>query len=65
LNLCQAARPATTTRAGPIAGLDLWHCHRRRREDRIRTAKDTGLGTLPVRGFAQNQIWCSVVALAW
>ena len=31
---------------------------------RIRTAKDTGLRNLPLHGFAQNQIWCEIVALA-
>jgi hypothetical protein len=33
-------------------------------ERRIRCAKDTGLRNLPLHGFAQNQIWCEVVALA-
>jgi hypothetical protein len=40
---------------------------RRRRarcEDRIRNAKDTGLRNLPLKGFAQNQVWCEIVALA-
>ena len=42
------------------------HRHRRRArcEDRIRNAKDTGLRNLPLKGFAQNQLWCEVVALA-
>jgi Transposase DDE domain group 1 len=31
---------------------------------RIRGATDTGLRNLPLKGFAQNQIWCEVVALA-
>ena len=31
---------------------------------RIRCAKDTGLRDLPLHGFAQNQIWCEIVALA-
>src|SRR5690242_2729986 len=30
-------------------------------EDRIRSAKDTGLRNLPLRGYAQNQIWCEIV----
>jgi Transposase DDE domain group 1 len=33
-------------------------------EDRIRNAKDTGLRNLPLKGFAQNQLWCGIVALA-
>ena len=31
---------------------------------RIRCAKDTGLRNLPLHGFAQNQIWCEIVAMA-
>jgi Transposase DDE domain group 1 len=31
---------------------------------RIRCAKDTGLRNLPLHGYAQNQIWCEIVALA-
>lgn len=33
-------------------------------EDRIRDAKDTGLRNLPLKGFAQNQLRCEIVALA-
>ena len=29
-----------------------------------RGAKDTGLRNLPLKGFAQNQLWCEIVALA-
>jgi hypothetical protein len=32
--------------------------------DRIRCAKDTGLRNLPLHGYAQNQIWAEIVALA-
>lgn len=32
--------------------------------DRIRCAKDTGLNHFPLQGFAQNRIWCLIVALA-
>jgi hypothetical protein len=35
-----------------------------RRHNRIRCAKDTGLRNLPLKGFAQNQVWCEIVALA-
>jgi DDE family transposase len=33
-------------------------------EVRIRCAKDTGLRNLSLKGFAQNQLWCEIVALA-
>ena len=45
-------------------GLELRHRRRARCEDRIRCAKDTGLRNLPLKGFAQNQVWCEIVALA-
>ena len=44
--------------------MELRHRRRARCEDRIRCAKDTGLTNLPLHDFAQNQIWCAVVALA-
>jgi hypothetical protein len=52
---------ATDARRGQLAGLELRH---RRCEDRIRAAKDTGLRNLPLKGFAQNQVWCAIAALA-
>jgi hypothetical protein len=55
---------ATSTRGGQLADLELRHRRRARCEDRIRCAKDTGLRNLPLHGFAQNQIWCELVALA-
>jgi hypothetical protein len=61
---------ATNTRPGgqdgpaQLADLELRHRRRARAEDRIRNAKDTGLTNLPLHDFAQNQIWCAVVALA-
>jgi hypothetical protein len=42
----------------------LRHRRRARCEDRIRCAKDTGLRNLPLHGYAQNQIWCEITALA-
>ena len=54
----------TGTNGGQLADLELRHRRRARCEDRIRTAKDTGLRNLPLHGFAQNQIWCEIVALA-
>jgi hypothetical protein len=55
---------ATGTRGGQLADLELRHRRRARCEDRIRCAKDTGLRSLPLHGFAQNQVWCELVALA-
>jgi hypothetical protein len=54
----------TNTRGGRLAELELRHRRRARCEDRIRNAKDTGLRNLPLHGFAQNQLWCELVALA-
>ena len=55
---------ATDAKKGQLADLELRHRRRARCEDRIRCAKDTGLRNLPLKGFAQNQLWCEVVALA-
>ena len=55
---------ATSTRGGQLADLELRHRRRARCEDRIRNAKDTGLRNLPLHGYAQNQIWCEIAALA-
>jgi len=59
---------ATNTRAGgpgtQLPDLELRHRRRARCEDRIRTAKDSGLRAFPLFDFAQNQIWCAIVALA-
>jgi hypothetical protein len=55
---------ATGTRKGQLADLELRHRRRARCEDRIRCAKDTGLRNLPLKSFAQNQVWCEIVALA-
>jgi hypothetical protein len=55
---------ATNIRGGQLADLELRHRRRARCEDRIRCAKDTGLRNLPLHGYAQNQIWCELVALA-
>lgn len=57
---------ATNTR-GPgwrLADLEVRHRQRARAEDRIRGLKDTGLENLPLHGFAHNQIWLEVIALA-
>lgn len=55
---------ATGTKTGQLADLELRHRRRARCEDRIRNAKDTGLRGLPLHGFAQNQLWCELAAMA-
>ena len=55
---------ATDAKKGQLADLELRHRRRARCEDRIRGAKDTGLRNLPLQGFAQNQLWCEITALA-
>jgi Transposase DDE domain group 1 len=55
---------ATDAKKGQLADLELRHRRRARCEDRIRNAKDTGLRNLPLKGFAQNQLWCEIVGLA-
>jgi Transposase DDE domain group 1 len=54
----------TNTTGGQLPDLELRHRRRARAEDRIRTAKNTGLRNLPLHDFTQNQIWCEIVALA-
>ena len=57
---------ATNTK-GPgwrLADLEVRHRQRARAEDRIRCLKDTGMRNLPFHGFAANQIWLEIVALA-
>jgi hypothetical protein len=54
----------TNTTRGQLADLELRHRRRARAEDRIRCAKDSGLANLPLHDFAQNEIWCAIVALA-
>ncbi len=55
---------ATDTRVGQLAHLDARHRAHARVEDRIRCAKDTGLGHFPSRSFAINAAWLAVVMLA-
>lgn len=56
---------ATNTAEGVMAELELLRHRRRARcEDRIRTARATGLRNLPLHGFAQNQLWLEIVSLA-
>jgi hypothetical protein len=53
---------ATDATTGRLADLELRHRRRARCEGRIRAAKDSGLRSL--HGYAQNQVWCEIVALA-
>jgi hypothetical protein len=45
---------ATHAKKGQLADLKLRHHRRAKCEDRIRGAKDTGLRSLPLNGYAQN-----------
>ena len=54
----------TTTGHATPPELELRHRRHARVEDRIRCGKDTGLANLPFHGFAHNQIWLELCALA-
>jgi hypothetical protein len=54
----------TNARRGQLPDLELRHRRRARCEDRIRSAKATGLQNLPLHGFDQNRIWLALVQLA-
>ena len=55
---------ATNTTVGQLAFLEARHRAHARVEDRIRHAKDTGLGRFPSREFAINQAWLTTVMIA-
>ncbi|GAA1328084.1 hypothetical protein GCM10009610_63950 [Pseudonocardia xinjiangensis] len=55
---------ATDPRAGQLASVVARHRAHAQVEDRIRTAKDTGLSHFPSRTFAINAAWLMVVMLA-
>ena len=59
---------ATNTRTGQHPGhlgfLEARHRAHARVEDRIRIAKDAGLGRLPSREFSINQVWVQIAAIA-
>ena len=55
---------ATNTTTGQLAFLEARHRAHARVEDRIRHAKDTGLGRFPSREFAINQAWLAAVMIA-
>lgn len=54
----------TTGHGWTLAALEVRHRLRARAEDSIRGLKDTGMRNLPFHGYAQNQIWLEIVALA-
>ena len=55
---------ATNTRGRPAGFLEARHRAHARVEDRIRVAKDTGLGRFPSREFTINQVWIQIAAIA-
>ena len=55
---------ATNTRVGQLAFLEARHRAHARVEDRIKAAKETGLGRFPSREYAINQAWLQIVAVA-
>src|SRR5680860_1261780 len=55
---------ATNTTTGQLAFLEARHRAHARVEDRIRHAKDTGLGRFPSREFTINQAWLSATTIA-
>jgi hypothetical protein len=55
---------ATNTATGQLAFLEARHRAHARVEDRIRHAKDTGLGRFPSREFKINQAWLMTTTIA-
>jgi hypothetical protein len=55
---------ATNTKTGQLGFLEARHRAHARVEDRIRHAKDSGLGRLPSREFKINQTWLMLTAIA-
>jgi hypothetical protein len=55
---------ATDTPAGQLAFLEARHRAHARVEDRIRTAKQAGLGRFPSREFAINAVWLQLALTA-
>ncbi|MBK6442752.1 MAG: IS1380 family transposase [Candidatus Phosphoribacter baldrii] len=54
----------TNTTTGQVGFLEARHRAHARVEDRIRVAKDTGLGRFPSREYAINHAWLTVVQVA-
>jgi hypothetical protein len=57
-------RPGQSHLEAELADLELRHRRRARCEDRIRNAKGHRAAEPPLKGYAQNQVWCEIVALA-
>jgi hypothetical protein len=55
---------ATNTGVGQLAFLEARHRAHARVEDRIRHAKDSGLGRFPSRDFAINTAWAQLIAIS-
>ena len=55
---------ATNTTSGTLQFLEARHRAHARVEDRIRHAKDSGLGRFPSREFAINQTWLALTMIA-
>jgi len=55
---------ATNTGTGQLGFLEARHRAHARVEDRIKAAKDTGLGRLPSREWAINSAWVQIAAVA-
>lgn len=55
---------ATNTKVGQLAFLEARHRAHARVEDRIRHAKDSGLGRFPSREFKINQAWLIAIMIA-
>jgi hypothetical protein len=55
---------ATNTGHGQLGFLEARHRAHARVEDRIKAAKDTGLGRFPSREYSINQAWLQIVAVA-
>jgi hypothetical protein len=53
-----------TNTIGQLAFLEARHRAHARVEDRIKAAKDSGLGRLPSREYAINQVWVQLAAVA-
>ena len=55
---------ATDTQAGQLAWLEARHRAHARVEDKIRTAKQAGLGRFPSREFTINAVWLQLALTA-
>lgn len=59
-----ATNTRTTGAGGQLGFLEARHRAHARVEDRIRIAKDAGLGRLPSREYSINQAWVQIAAIA-